>query len=227
MAKAVADVADENQAGYASDGSNITGFSHMHDSGTGGVSSLGNFPIFAHVGCPNDDVKQCKYAKADRGVARVNESVEARPGYFAITLETLIRAEMTVSNHTALYRFSFPDPSPGATPVSPLILAELSDLPNSIQAGHFVVDPQTGRIQGNGRFVPSFGTGTYQLYFCADFSGAEIRDVGTFRDVLGEARVREGGLGEHRGVYGCAYLGRVRPFSRSLGMVTNCMSESG
>ncbi|KAG9970238.1 hypothetical protein KCU98_g14613, partial [Aureobasidium melanogenum] len=35
MAKAVADVNGENQGGYASDYSNITGFSHMHDSGTG------------------------------------------------------------------------------------------------------------------------------------------------------------------------------------------------
>jgi len=38
MAKAVADVNGEDQGGFASDGSNITGFSHMHDSGTGGVS---------------------------------------------------------------------------------------------------------------------------------------------------------------------------------------------
>jgi putative alpha-1,2-mannosidase len=37
MAKAVADVNGEDQGGYASDNSNITGFSHMHDSGTGGV----------------------------------------------------------------------------------------------------------------------------------------------------------------------------------------------
>lgn len=45
MAKAVADTnGDELQGGFASDGSNITGFSHMHDSGTGGVSG-----IFQHV----------------------------------------------------------------------------------------------------------------------------------------------------------------------------------
>jgi len=39
MAKAVADVnnPDEKQGGFASDDSEITGFSHMHDSGTGGV----------------------------------------------------------------------------------------------------------------------------------------------------------------------------------------------
>jgi putative alpha-1,2-mannosidase len=38
MAKAVADVNDpeEKQGGFASTG-DITGFSHMHDSGTGGV----------------------------------------------------------------------------------------------------------------------------------------------------------------------------------------------
>jgi putative alpha-1,2-mannosidase len=40
MAKASADVnnPDEKQGGFASDNSDITGFSHMHDSGTGGVS---------------------------------------------------------------------------------------------------------------------------------------------------------------------------------------------
>jgi hypothetical protein len=39
MAKAVADVnnPEEKQGGFASDNSDITGFSHMHDSGTGGV----------------------------------------------------------------------------------------------------------------------------------------------------------------------------------------------
>jgi len=41
MAKAVADVnnPNEKQGGFASDNSDITGFSHMHDSGTGGVKS--------------------------------------------------------------------------------------------------------------------------------------------------------------------------------------------
>lgn len=33
MAKAVADVDGENQGGFGSDFSNVTGFSHMHDSG--------------------------------------------------------------------------------------------------------------------------------------------------------------------------------------------------
>jgi putative alpha-1,2-mannosidase len=49
MAKAVADTnGGELQGGYASDDSNITGFSHMHDSGTGGVSWF-FFLLFVHV----------------------------------------------------------------------------------------------------------------------------------------------------------------------------------
>ena len=40
MAKAGPDVDGENQGGFASDNSSIFGFSHMHDSGTGGVRHL-------------------------------------------------------------------------------------------------------------------------------------------------------------------------------------------
>ena len=51
MAKAVADTnGDELQGGYASDNSNITGFSHMHDSGTGGVS----FVLYLLLACGFD-----------------------------------------------------------------------------------------------------------------------------------------------------------------------------
>jgi Glycosyl hydrolase family 92 N-terminal domain len=38
MAKPVADVTGENQGGFSTESFSITGFSHMHDSGTGGVS---------------------------------------------------------------------------------------------------------------------------------------------------------------------------------------------
>jgi hypothetical protein len=51
MAKAVADVnnPDEKQGGFASDNSDITGFSHMHDSGTGGVWNRCSSKILAHI----------------------------------------------------------------------------------------------------------------------------------------------------------------------------------
>lgn len=44
------------------------------------------------------------------------------------------------------------------------------------------VDPSSGRIVGNGTFSPSFGVGSYDLHFCADFQGASLRDTGVFQN---------------------------------------------
>lgn len=88
---------------------------------------------------------------------------------------------MTVTNHTALYRFTFPEtPIEANATLSPLILADLSDLPDSRINGSISVDKTTGRISGSGTFSPSFGIGSYTLHFCADFQGADIRDTGVF-----------------------------------------------
>ncbi|ROV93934.1 hypothetical protein VSDG_06259 [Cytospora chrysosperma] len=98
---------------------------------------------------------------------------------------------MTVSNHTSLYRIGFTGSSSNATytnsstvslPYSPLILIDLTDLANSRSNGSVTVDPDTGRIIGNGTFNPSFGIGNYDLHFCADFQGASIRDTGIFQN---------------------------------------------
>ena len=181
MAKAVADVKGENQAGYGSDGSKIIGFSHMHDAGTGGVTSLGNFPIFAHAGCPDDIVANCNFTKERRAVDQINGSATARAGYFSIELATKIKAEMAVANHTALYRFTFPEsPIEKNAPLSPVISVELSDLSGTASGSKITVNHTTGRMSGTGTFVPSFGTGNYNLHFCADFSGATIRDAGVW-----------------------------------------------
>ncbi|KAM3087820.1 hypothetical protein ACMFMG_001890 [Clarireedia jacksonii] len=190
MAKAVADInnPDEKQGGFASDNSDITGFSHMHDSGTGGSPSLGNFPLFPQTGCPGDELNNCFFTKTDRASRRINGTAEAHPGYFAVTLNTSIHTETTVTNHTALYRFTFPSnttSSPSysgntSLPYSPLILVDLTDLPDSRSNATVQVDPDTGRLSGSGTFSPSFGIGTYNLHFCADFKGANIRDTGVF-----------------------------------------------
>ncbi|KAH8666296.1 glycoside hydrolase family 92 protein [Xylariales sp. PMI_506] len=189
MAKAVADVDNkgENAAGFVSDSSLITGFSHLHDSGTGGSPSLGNFPLFVHPGCPSNDYNLCKFDKKFRAAERVDNSVEARPGYFAIKLNNSIHVEMTAAKHTALYRFNVsPTPRIGSDNLeavmnSPLLLLDLTDIASNRRGGYAEVDPESGRIWGNGTFIPSFGKGTYSAYFCADFTGADIRKSGTFQ----------------------------------------------
>jgi putative alpha-1,2-mannosidase len=161
MAKAGPDVIGENQGGFSSNDSEpIYGFSHMHDSGTGGSPSLGNFPIFAQSGCVNDDINGCQYFKSERAVERIPGSVHARPGYFDITLVNNIRTESTVTNRTALYRITFPEtPSTPNTTLSPHILVDLTDLPNTRSEANITVDAATGRMTGSGIFSPSFGIG--------------------------------------------------------------------
>jgi putative alpha-1,2-mannosidase len=180
MAKAVADTnSGSNQGGFTLDGSPITGFSSMHDSGTGGDPSLGNFALFPYTSCVNDTVDGCTYPKLSRPVGFDNSSVVATPGYFALTLDTGIKVDMTTARHTSLFRFQFPTTD---SPESPLILMDLTDLSDSRQDNATIdVDESSGRMTGSGRFLPSFGSSDYIAYFCADFQSASgVRDNGIF-----------------------------------------------
>ncbi|CAA9964125.1 Glycoside hydrolase family 92 protein [Pyrenophora teres f. maculata] len=183
MVKAVGDVDGANTGGFSTDGSNITGFSALHDSGTGGNPSLGNFPIFPQI-CAQDDVNSCNFPIAARATPYVDDSVEARPGYFGLTLKNGIHADMTVSEHAALFRFDFSKASTGNASADPLIMLDLTDLWASRQNASISVEAtdgsESGRMKGNGTFLPSFGAGTYQAYFCLDVSGASVKDSGVW-----------------------------------------------
>lgn len=140
---------------------------------------MGNFPLFAHANCPDGDVTRCRFTKDDREIDFIKDSVKARPGYFSLQLNNSISAGITSSNHSALYNFTFPA---SAENTSPLLLVDLVDLPKSRSRGKASVNPDTARITGSGTFEPSFGTGNYELHFCTDFKGGEIRETGTFLD---------------------------------------------
>ncbi|ORY68348.1 glycoside hydrolase family 92 protein [Pseudomassariella vexata] len=194
MVKAVADTnSPSRQGGFTLDDSNVTGFSVLHDSGTGGSPSLGNFPLFAYASCPQDDINQCvfpKKARAKLGTFR-NETVKSRPGYFGITLDSGVEAEMTTTQHAALFRFTFP-PSTSGGVASPLILQDLTDLSDSrLDNASIVADPERPRLSGSAVFAPSFGQGNYTAYFCTDFSGAQVRDRGIFVNSRASAGVHE------------------------------------
>jgi putative alpha-1,2-mannosidase len=180
---AVADVDGENTGGFSTDGSNITGFSALHDSGTGGNPSLGNFPIFPQI-CPSEDINTCKFPIAARATHYKNDSVVAKPGYFGVTLENGIKADMTVSKHAALYRFDFSGSTQGNGSTDAVISLDLTDLWASRQNASISVEAEdggkSGRMKGNGTFLPSFGAGSYIAYFCLDVTGAAIKDSGVW-----------------------------------------------
>jgi hypothetical protein len=55
MAKAVADSYVDNQGGFATDSINVTGFSHMHDDGTGGVSRVIQSRLANYINADNHE----------------------------------------------------------------------------------------------------------------------------------------------------------------------------
>lgn len=180
MAKPGADTdSPDNQGGFVFDRSNVTGFSSLHDSGTGGSPSLGLFPIFTHAECPGDDLDRCVFPKKERRVHFINSSVAATPGYFGITLVNKVSVDMTATHHTSLFRLTYPAKSGQSS--GPVVFLDLTDLSDSRQDnGTISVDPKTGRMTGGARFSPSFASGSYRAYFCADFKGGEILDTGIF-----------------------------------------------
>ena len=131
-----------------------------------------------HPSCPDDALDKCTWQQSDRAIAWTPGSPAARPGYFSIALQNGVRAEMSVTNHSALYRFTFTNTT--TQTLNPVVLVDLMDLPQSRTNGTASVDPSTGRLTGNGTFNPSFGIGSYDLHFCVDFKGANVRDTGVW-----------------------------------------------
>ncbi|KAJ6496068.1 alpha-1,2-mannosidase, putative subfamily [Mycena sanguinolenta] len=162
----------DNQAGYVSDGTPIAGISSLHDDGTGGGKSLGNFPFLPLTSseCPDNDLTKCKTNRKSRVIGHGDPT--ASPGYFSIPLNNGVNAEVTVTQHTALHRFTYqPD-----TEQMLFLLDVTGDLGGSTHTndGHVTVshNPTTDgtRVTGSGTFIPSFGQSYYTLYFCFDAS---------------------------------------------------------
>ncbi|KAK0750926.1 glycoside hydrolase family 92 protein [Schizothecium vesticola] len=194
MAKAVADTnSTRNQSGFILDGSAVTGFSMMHDSGTGGSPNLGNFALFPFTSCPDRDVNNCVFPKKARaGFGGFDkESVTAKPGLFGLSLDSGIRVDMTTTQHTSLFKFSFPPVGSDGEESQPLILQDLTDLSDSRHDNASVfVEQTTGRITRSAPFSPGFGSGIYILYFCTDFKGPQVKNTGTFVNSRASSKIK-------------------------------------
>jgi Glycosyl hydrolase family 92 N-terminal domain len=88
MAKPVADSSTpwQNQAGFLHDRSPLVGISQMHDEGTGGTASLGNFPIWMGE-CSSGNWEMCWLPDASRAGTRVGEP-RAQVGSFGLEINT-------------------------------------------------------------------------------------------------------------------------------------------
>jgi putative alpha-1,2-mannosidase len=158
-----------NHAGYDGDPTfNVTGFSQLHDSGTGGAVPLSNFKLFPFLQCST--FEKCPTSMANRKVLRKVLSNglpddAASPGYFSTNLTNNIRVELTATRRTALQRYTFP-----AGTTNPRILVDITnDGQKSSTNPEMTIDPDTARVVGGASFSASFGPGRYNAFTCVDF----------------------------------------------------------
>ncbi|KAI5894878.1 uncharacterized protein SCHCODRAFT_02495315 [Schizophyllum commune H4-8] len=161
-----------NHAGYDGNATyNTTGFSQLHESGTGGSVPLSNFKLWPIAHCP-DGFRSCNVSmdmrKAKRKVLEDGNSDDyATPGYFSSNLSSDIRVELTATRRAALHRYTFP-----ANTTEPRILVDITnDGMKSSTDVQGTVDPLSGRVVGGAQFASSFGQGRYYAYTCVDFQG--------------------------------------------------------
>ncbi|KAG8753287.1 hypothetical protein FRC12_011599 [Ceratobasidium sp. 428] len=162
----------DRHAGYDRNTSyNATGFSQLHDSGTGGGYPLSNFKIWPFASCKR--FAECPTSIAGRRLRRQplkdgSSPDIAEPGYFATQLVSGVGVELTSTRRAALHRYTFPKSSK-----EPRILVDITnDGQQSATDPIAVIDTKTGRIKGGASFAGSFGPGRYRAYVCVDVKGA-------------------------------------------------------
>uniref|UniRef100_A0A0W0FVN3 Glycoside hydrolase family 92 protein n=1 Tax=Moniliophthora roreri TaxID=221103 RepID=A0A0W0FVN3_MONRR len=161
----------ENHAGYdANPKFSVTGFSQLHDSGTGGAIPLSNFKIWAFNNCTS--FEECPTSldsrKMPRKILRDGRPDDfASPGYFSTNLSNTLRVELTATSRAALHRYTFPKNT-----TLPRILVDITnDGIRSSTNQELILDEKTARVKGGAMFTASFGPGYYKAYTCVDFKG--------------------------------------------------------
>ncbi|KAF9227212.1 glycoside hydrolase family 92 protein [Gyrodon lividus] len=165
MVKFTTDFTGYAPAGYIADPTQkVRGISPLHDSGTGSsLGSYGNFEVMPLL-CP-DGFNTCATTLLARERYRKNNTDDAYPGYFSLTLDNDIKIEATSTRRGGLERFTFPKDS------KPYFVLDLAnDLPASFSGGEMVIDPAKGRITLGGYWSSSFGPSShhYQAFACYD-----------------------------------------------------------
>ncbi|KAI0649690.1 glycoside hydrolase family 92 protein [Trametes meyenii] len=150
-----------NHAGYdANPRFNATGFSQLHDDGTGGAVPLSLFKLWPFVSCGKGNTfEECQTSISGRKTLRKvlpdgSPDDAAEPGYFS-------------SNLACLSLYTFPKGT-----ITPRIVVDITNDGQQSSTDPLVdLDPKTGRVTGGAHFEASFGPGRYRAFTCVDFKG--------------------------------------------------------
>ncbi|KAI0085083.1 glycoside hydrolase family 92 protein [Irpex rosettiformis] len=177
MVKFSTDMTGYAPAGYITDNTQtIRGISPLHDSGTGSsLGTYGNFEVMPMT-CPGG-FDTCLTSLTARETFRKNNTDDASPGYFALTLDNGIKMEATSTRRAGLERFTFPKRT------KPYFVLDLAnDLPGSFAGGSMNIDPQKGRITLNGLWSSSFGPTSFfhEIFACYDVTNGGNQTLDEF-----------------------------------------------
>ncbi|KAI9750507.1 MAG: hypothetical protein M4579_006443 [Chaenotheca gracillima] len=150
-------------AGYASTGS-ISGFSMMHESGTGGAPKYGTvsqMPFVGSVPNPLTDVSDTR-ASSD----------QAQVGSYKSSLTSGITVELAATDHAALYQYTFPQNQQGNVLVNVShVLPSYRGLGLSQNYRHGnITILQDGHYEGSGTYNNGWNLAPdWNIYFCGRF----------------------------------------------------------
>jgi predicted alpha-1,2-mannosidase len=96
-------------SGYHYSDSTLAGFSHLHLSGTGigDLADISFLPVKEQI-VFNDGENNADFVKRYSGKYK-HENESASPGYYSVTLNSGIKAELTVTERAGLHRYTFPE----------------------------------------------------------------------------------------------------------------------
>ncbi|EMD86541.1 glycoside hydrolase family 92 protein [Bipolaris maydis ATCC 48331] len=159
------------QGGYTPNGL-ITGFSMMHESGTGGCSKYG---VISQMPLTNIEAPVNLLDNRTYWQERVGQD-HASVGYFRTNLENGVTTELSATRHAGILHYEFPKDE------KKHILVDVSHyLPNVVggyctqtfRQGKIKISPDRKSYRGYGTFAGGFNEGApYTVYFCGEFETA-------------------------------------------------------
>ncbi|WP_376796574.1 GH92 family glycosyl hydrolase [Thermogemmatispora sp.] len=158
--------------GYWYNDNRLRGFSLTHLSGAG-CSAYGDVPFMPYLGAVSDSPA----ADPMRYIATFSHSNEqASAGYYAVTLDSGVKVELSVTQRSGIGRFTYPR---GQTAT---MLVNVSGSANGAFDAEVSIDPANRTIAGwvsSGHFCGA--SNVYRLYFWASFS-QPFASVGTWHN---------------------------------------------
>jgi predicted alpha-1,2-mannosidase len=184
MVKPGPDALSMPNAGWAPMPAPLKGFSQTHVSGTGGGQKYGNVLLQPYLS--TDRMRSVKLLMPDGSLRRLPLILQRREtesitlGRYATQLENGIGVELTASDRSALYRFSYPKAFDGPSPAPRLLVDAASFLgmdtiPNKRETQQYcashIASPDNHTLTGFTTVRGGWNNGDpYTVFFCVESS---------------------------------------------------------